>query len=85
MVETVQHTHNLGVPCHPQCRRWGMPFYDAVKTACPDCDGSNGGCDTCDGFTPVAGLTLATVHRKWLDLGLPASTWPAYARHAKTV
>lgn len=34
-----------------------------------------------DDSRPV-GLTVATIHRKWLDLGLPAHTWPAFlARH----
>lgn len=32
-----------------------------------------------DDFEPVReGLSLAAVHRQWLDRGLPARTWPAY-------
>ena len=80
-MRTIEHTHSVGTNCHPACRRWGMPFYDAI--GCRDCDGT--GCDTCDGFRSVEGPTLATVHRKWLDLGLPHSTWPAYAKQAKTI
>lgn len=37
---------------------------------------------TTDDFRPITGPTLATVHRKWLDRGMPAATWGAYAQEA---
>jgi hypothetical protein len=36
-------------------------------------------------FAPIAGPSLATMHRKWLDRGLPASTWAGYAKTAEAV
>ena len=34
--------------------------------------------DPCDGWRTLNGPSLATLHRKWLDRGLPAHTWTTF-------
>lgn len=49
-----------------------------TATAISQASSQTGDLDDADDFRPVQGPSLASIHRQWLDAGLPAHTWLTY-------